>query len=643
MARPLGGRHRHADPSLATLRCVMRISAAPASASTVSAFHRTGWRHRFGGLLLTVVLLAGACSSTSAPASETVSEPAPTATPTAVPVPDPTADDVEPESSLPTIASLISEAPTVGNFDLVTITADVVADFTNPFDQREIALDATFTGPDGSTWDVPGFWDGDESWLFRFTPSVVGDWTVSAAVTDHFGSSDAASFSFSVTDSENRGWLSPGDWVDPSYSPHYLAYQDGTPWFGVGHADLGMSFDGFSGTTFKKMREMVEGGENFEMWWPQWTFNFIQNDYDNYQTAQLELIDLVVREAEANNITLAYTIWIHQLLRTNDHPWGKGLWNSNGFDKLVELEDFWNDPESRAWQENYYRYIIARWSYSPAIAMWQTVTEINGTESYENTDTWHEYLNAYFQEHDPYRHPTTGTKSGGEYWPEAYEVADISQMHVYEEFHQNPVEAAAIMAGWTSQMWDNFAQPNWIGEYGERSPKSYPEFFHNAGWASIAAGAATTPFEWNDRNAYGQFDDEQAADQARLSQFVQALPLVHWDPQQIEITTSSDRVRGWGVAGEDGGIIWVQDYFFESQVDGEDEDIVALRADTTVFSELVVTFSTLASDAVYVATPYNTWTGEYLDPVEAICDSSGVCSVTLPPFEDDLALVLIRQ
>lgn len=595
--------------------------------------------HRLVGVLLVATVLAGACSGSSTPDEISSVEPEPTTAPTVEVTPEVDAP-VEPEVPLPGVFNLASETDQVGNFELLTISMDMTADYTNPFDQREIALDGIFTGPDGSIWDVPGFWDGDESWLFRFTPSVVGNWTMSATVTDHFGTGDPATFDFSVTESDNKGWLSPGDWVDSDYSPHYLAYQDGTPWFGVGHADLGMSFDGYSGTTFKKMREMVEIGENFEMWWPQWTFNFIQNDYDNYQTAQLELIDLVVREAEANNITLAYTIWIHQLLRTNDHPWGKGLWNSNGFDKLVELEDFWNDDESRAWQDNYYRYIIARWSYSPAIAMWQTVTEINGTESYENTDSWHEYLNAYFQEHDPYRHPTTGTKSGGEYWPEAYEVADISQMHVYEEFHQNPVEAAAIMAKWTSLMWENFAKPNWIGEYGERSPRSYPEFFHNAGWASVAAGAATTPFEWNDRNAYGQFDDDQAADQARLSQFVQALPLVQWDPQQVEVTTSSDRVRGWGVVGEEGGIIWVQDYFYESQVDGEDEDIVAIRADTTVFTDLAVTFSSVNPDAVYIAIPYNTWTGQYLDPITAACDSSGVCTVTLPAFEDDLAIAL---
>ena len=73
--------------------------------------------------------------------------------------------------------------------------------------------------------------------------------------------------------------------------------------------------------------------------------------------------------------------------------------------------DFFTDKESWRWQENLYRYIIARWGYSPAI-LWMTVSELDGTSAGSQQDAWHAKINAYFVRNDPYRHPTTASLSG---------------------------------------------------------------------------------------------------------------------------------------------------------------------------------------------------------------------------------------
>jgi hypothetical protein len=47
--------------------------------------------------------------------------------------------------------------------------------YDNPF--GDVALEATFTGPSGQLYTVPGFYDGDHTWRVRFRPNEVGEWT----------------------------------------------------------------------------------------------------------------------------------------------------------------------------------------------------------------------------------------------------------------------------------------------------------------------------------------------------------------------------------------------------------------------------------------------------------------------------------
>jgi hypothetical protein len=40
-----------------------------------------------------------------------------------------------------------------------------------------VRFGARFTGPDGSVYDVPGFWDGGQTWRLRFAPTMPGTWS----------------------------------------------------------------------------------------------------------------------------------------------------------------------------------------------------------------------------------------------------------------------------------------------------------------------------------------------------------------------------------------------------------------------------------------------------------------------------------
>lgn len=536
----------------------------------------------------------------------------------------------------PSVLAVETESTEVGRYDLVELTVDLQASYDNPFDQREVSLDATFSHQGGTNLSIPGFWDGEGEWRVRFTPTESGLWTYRIAVTDASGTSDPAEGSITVAPSDHRGFLRIGDQVDPEYSPRYFAYEDGTPWYGRGHADLDMSLGGAdpSGKGLRKFSEMAETGENYEMWWPLWGNNFIQSTYSSYSQAQMEIIDFVMGDAEAKDVAVIFTVWGHQFLRTGAHEWGDDRWGFNGFNDLTDIRGFFTDPEAWAWQENLYRYVIARWSYSPALVMWQTVTEINGTESYEDTDPWHDKVNAYFQDNDPYRHPTTANKSGAEDWPEGHSVMDVPQVHIYHVFGENPIADTLHFVEWTQLMWDREMKPNWAGEYGNEVQVSYPEFMHNANWASLVAGAALTPTEWNDQRAFGTFDDAMQQDMRRFADFVEQVPLVVYDPERVEIASSDPDVRGWGLAGDRGGVVWVQDFSLDGV--GMEE----IRADQTVRSDVTVTVDALAA-GTWTASPFNTWSGEWLGEIVFEC-AGGPCQITLPEFHSDLALHLER-
>jgi hypothetical protein len=546
-----------------------------------------------------------------------------------------TAGAIEPVT-LPEVITAVAESTTVEIYERFDLVVDLVAEYENPFDQREVSLDASFVAPGGDTYRVPGFWDARDSWRFRFTPSAVGAWEYEITVTDHRGVSGPLRGSFTVEDGIRHGWLRVGTDVDPAYSPRYLAYSDGTPWYGRGHADLDMALGGPDPENggLRLFNQMPDQGENFVMWWPTWGSNFIQADYSRYAASQLEVIDYVLDAAEATDASLAFTIWTHQYLRTGNHPWGDARWRHNGFSLLTDIAGFFVDEESLAWQENYYRYTIARFAYSPAVAMWQTITEINGTESYDRTNPWHERMNRYFQENDPYRHPTTATMSGWVDWPEGHDVMDMPQVHLYHEL-RDPIEVGAQVAEWTGRMWARAAKPNWIGEYGLQGQQYYPELMHHANWAALAAGAAITPIEWNDAGGFGRFDAEMAADMARLAQFVEEVPLVAYDPEKVEVVPAEASLRGWGVVGESGGVIWVQDVSMEG---GTMEEI---RGNQTIWSgtSLVVTG---ILEGTWTIRPYDTWSGEWLEPTSIECGPDD-CAITLPDFRSDLALAIERS
>ncbi len=571
------------------------------------------------GVLMAAAAFSTACGNRELPATAT-----PPASPT--PIPD-----------LPKITAATLDRLELPRYESLEMTLEVEAEYRNPYDAREVSLEAVFVGPDGSEMKVPGFWDGEEAWRVRFTPSQEGEWRYHLTIGDERGRSLPSEGTFTVLPSELHGWLQPGNQVNPAYSGHYLVHHDGTPFYGIGHCDaLNILIDGFDAEEGVRLFDnMKAANENFVVWWPLYSNSPLNQSYDDYSVSNLNLIDVIVKDAEKEGIFLIFTVWDHPQLRDNTHDWGDGRWGTNGFSKLGDLDTFFTSEEAWEWQANFYRYIIARWGYSPAIGMWQTVSEINGTNAYEQTDPWHGRVNDYFVAHDPYRHPTTASRSGDVDWETGHLAMDAPQVHLYD-FDDDAVGAAAVLAQWTNLMFNRADKPNWVGEFGVQGNTHYPELFHHALWAALANGAAMTPAEWNSGGSWMRLSAEMNADLSRLAQFVAGMPLAEWNPATLEVISREPEVRGWGVAGEMGGLFWVQDFAREGQ------PIETVRAAATVRQGVEVEIRGLAA-GTYTITPYDTWQGLYLDALEITCAAGQPCLITLPDFQTDMAFKIERK
>ena len=550
---------------------------------------------------------------------------------------------VEPTAQvdLPRVVSLELDRLELPKYESVELTLALDAKYSNPYDAREIALNGIFTAPDGKQMNTPGFWDGEGAWKIRFTPSQEGTWTYSISVKDTNGESLPNAGKFSVTSSELHGWIIPGKTFDPSYSPHYLVHQDGTPFYGVGYCEaLNILIDGFDSEDGVGLFDnMKAANANYVVWWPMYTNSIVGSSYDNYSVGNMKVIDAVVKDAEKEGIYLVFTVWDHPNLRDDTHAWGDGNWVRNGFSKLGDINSFFVSDEAWAWQENLYRYIIARWGYSTSIGMWQTVTEVNGTNAYDQADPWHEKVNDYFVMNDPYRHPTTASGSGEVDWSTGHAVMDMPQVHLYEFDNSgsepDAVASAAHVADWTQTMLKNADKPNWVGEFGVTGNSHYPELFHNSIWAALATGASMTPAEWNSGGSWGRMTPEMNEDMSRFANFVRDLPHARWKPSVLQIESNDEQVRAWGIAGDDGGLFWVQDFSLEGTSIDEVRSSMLQRAGVRVEIKDI-------PPGTYLVSPYDTWQGDYLDPFEAEC-AGDICVIDLPDFKSDMVFKLLRQ
>lgn len=113
----------------------------------------------------------------------------------------------------------------------VTIEQWEVVDFTfkakpnnNPFTSNFIA---SFKGPENIQLEIPGFYNGSNEWIIRFSASQIGNWTFTTS--SELKALNGKSGKLTIT--ENSNPFNHGAVLTKPEDPQHFYYEDGTPYY----------------------------------------------------------------------------------------------------------------------------------------------------------------------------------------------------------------------------------------------------------------------------------------------------------------------------------------------------------------------------------------------------------------------------
>jgi hypothetical protein len=529
----------------------------------------------------------------------------------------------------PAIRSAQPSTPaSVGLYEKFELAVDLEAAYTNPFDPDQIDLWAEFTSPSGKVSKIWGFYNPAQKpspWMVRFAPTEKGTWQYIVKVKDKEGPAQSQTASFTAADSSHHGFIRIAS------NQRYLMYSDGTPFYGVGlwYND---SFERNRGAiTEANLDELKRRGGNFISFFhtPLETLSTGLGKYDENRCNRL---DLIFEWCEKRDIQISWNIWFHSFI--SEAVWGGGnaRYRENPYRTVTDATGFFASAEAWKYEEKLHRYMIARWGYSRALFLWFIIDEINGTEGWEKGDKaaaeeWSRKMDTFFNEHDPYGRPTTGTQSGGigQWWPGGYKIFDIAAREIYEaQGHPMPKTGKVDpndesplrysyrnYATQTQNLWNGFEKPALVGECGwehtyyEPGTPGYLAMYHNALWVSLANGLCCTPFWWTWSD---MLNDSVVTNQMRyFRQFVADIDFAHLDLQPAQVDASG--CDAWAMKSDKLILGW------------------AVNAKTSVAKDSF-TISGL-KDGEYQVRLYRTWRGRYLDAQTVEC-RDGKLTVTIP-------------
>lgn len=258
------------------------------------------------------------------------------------------------------------------------LTFTTSGQYSNPYTQ--IAMTATFTGPDKNQQVVKGFWDGGKTFKVRWTPTARGTWSYITNSSDEGLNGKTGSFACTAPAASSHGYLRRD-----LKNPYHFVFDDGTRHFMWGTTYYALMQNAAAGDRWK---EAVDKSKAFGinkvrmLVWPPWgvrdkvkysaTPAFVNDDHDRLNPAHWQKLDEVVR-----------------------YMGSKGI--------IADLIIFWNSKELYGTEDQdhrYLRYVIARyaafpnviwcmtneWNYTPKpIEYWNRIGSIaKGEDPYEN-------------------------------------------------------------------------------------------------------------------------------------------------------------------------------------------------------------------------------------------------------------------
>ena len=201
-----------------------------------------------------------------------------------------------------------------------------------------------------------------------------------------------------------------------------------------------------------------------------------------------ETWDRVIELAEESAVYVQVVLQHHGQYSSMVNPnWKENPWNAalpGGF--LEKPGDFFTSEEARRLTRQKYRYIVARWGYSPAVLCWELFNEVHWVDPIRidrdasTVAAWHHEMADHLRSVDIHRHlVTTSTDDVGS---PIYERMDFLQPHIYAR--NMLLNMRRIEGGH-----DDIDRPVFFGEFGDDNMVQSEE--------QKRAGTALVPPVWS--------------------------------------------------------------------------------------------------------------------------------------------------
>jgi len=363
----------------------------------------------------------------------------------------------------------------------------------NPFDPADNDVKVTFAGPGGLSVTMPAFWDGDR-WRVRYAPIRVGAYRITVQRGGvAIQNADLIPDHFHCTGANSPGFVRR----DPQKVQRFV-FDNGQTYY-----PLGMNVAWTGGQTgdypdiFQKMGAAHMNWAR--VWMTFWDGKALEWSPDKSKNpARGELLldaarhwDAIFDAADKNGVYVQMTLQHHgQYTEKTDPNWRDNPYNTANGGFLTHPDDFFTDPEARRLTKAKYRYIVARWGYSPHLMAYELFNEVQNIgeaqSHFADVIAWHKEMAAYIRSLDVNHHLiTTSTTVPGE--PLAAIGLDYDQPHEY-----------------TSDLISYFAglrgtdKPLFTGEWGPSDTKTEMtvQTLHDGLWASLMAPTAGAGQFW---------------------------------------------------------------------------------------------------------------------------------------------------
>ena len=319
-----------------------------------------------------------------------------------------------------------------GAYPYIEASFDVNGLSSNPavlFDYTQTDIRVQVLQPDNSAISLPAFYDGGTTWRVRHTPMQAGVYQITGITLN--GSP------LSVTNLQPATWTVTGFpanagfvRVDPA-DPRRFITSNGRRYFPVGQ-NVGWGYTNASpAADFRVTTLFSKMGAAHENWSRVWMTHFydwqglglnldwpkVNDTFGQLSLSNARNWDAIVAAADQNGIHFQMVLQHHgQYSSTNgsnvNANWEQNPYNVANGGFLTNASDFFTDPTAIALTRAKYRYIIARWGYSPGIMAWELFNEVQftdaaGANQWTNIQAWANGMAAFIRSQDPYHHLIT--------------------------------------------------------------------------------------------------------------------------------------------------------------------------------------------------------------------------------------------